>query len=335
MKVTYYTQNKDQWVPHKTKPENGTKKTFLWADVTYSLNEKKYPAFPESLGFDLKTMQKMFDSKTYITSTDDALYLKVSVPDELPIIIILSKYGFMTFSEKGMWFTKKHKIFKESKDIINEVFNYFSYQLSSILDRNSAHIEHISSSIARTNRVFSDDLEGQMDTGENKTDNFLLSHVQMQISEFGCDSIRSQRALEGFEKVVFFLINECDRLDGNFPINKQSLKDTHMNIQALQNTNQIQLGNLQYLSIVTSSLINTHQHHQVHTLTRLATILMPPSIIVAFFATQFQLPSIPWYVGYPLIIMVMSLAALISYRVVQRRERKLNKIFSRISQKEN
>lgn len=151
--------------------------------------------------------------------------------------------------------------------------------------------------------------------------NDFLKKTVATLGESGHHLMKIQQSLESVERFVDLLLQDKESLhllEGNDNFYQQ-LQNLDAEIQSQQNLAGYLVQNLAYLTDAAVGLIGVSQNNLMMFLSVLATIFIPPGLIVAIFGINFEgIPHISWVFGFALMFGAMIISSLCTYLLLKR-----------------
>lgn len=186
--------------------------------------------------------------------------------------------------------------------------------METIVDRAADVLEEIGEDLDRTSqRVF------DQTTGSNPTIvSADLQAIIQQIGRRGDLASKVRESLRSLSRAVsFFRTVEREPTGPDLTIRTTTLR---RDIQSLLEHTMFLASNTQFLLDSTLGLINIQQNAIIKIFSVAAVIFLPPTLIASIYGMNFEhMPELKWPFGYPAVLGLMVLSAVLPYRYAKRR----------------
>lgn len=185
--------------------------------------------------------------------------------------------------------------------------------IEALIHRKADLIERIQDEVDRlAQAVFG--LRGGQQTRHRRLDVLLKG-----TGKAGDITARAEESATSLNRLLHFFV-QATHERGDDPRVRQLIKAANRDINSLLDHTRFLSGRISFLLDATLGAISNEQNQVIKLFSVMAVILLPPTLIASVYGMNFRhMPELDWYLGYPLALGLMVVAAVIPYVYFRRK----------------
>lgn len=155
--------------------------------------------------------------------------------------------------------------------------------------------------------------------GGQQTRNRRLDVMLKTIGRMGETASRAEESVTSLDRLFLFL-TQAMKLRKDDHADVQRIKLVHRDIRSLTEQLHFLSDRLTFLLDAVLGMIANEQNQIIKLFSVMAVMLMPPTLVASIYGMNFKyMPELDWFVGYPLALLLMVVAALVPFIYFRRK----------------
>jgi magnesium transporter len=318
--INIYLQGKNYQF-RETKPDNTSLTQAIWIDLLNPSEEEKQEV-ENALGINIPTQAEMceIELSSRLYRDNDNLFMTAlalaysdsSKPKLAPITIILTPQQLITIryiepQSFNLFLSRLEKIkLTQPVDLLIELLDVTVGRLADILERVGHQLDEISEIILRPKTL------------DKSTKKLNYRQFLYQIGIHGDLNTKARESLITFNRSISFF----EQMKGenlHKELQQPRLFTLTKDIESLSSHADFLATKINFMLDAILGMVNIEQNNTIRIISVVAVIFLPPTLIATIYGMNFKfMPELSWYLGYPLALASMVLAAWLPYKYFKR-----------------
>jgi magnesium transporter len=228
-------------------------------------------------------------------------------PKTTAVTFILSAHRLVTvrYDDPRPFAIVEHKLARSCPPKISGE-TVFVDLLDAVVDRSADILERISAEVDQISRTIFEPEADEADTPE-------YNEILKALGRKGDLTSKVRESHVSVGRLLLFLANEAETMRWAKDMRAQ-LKSMHRDVMSLSDHATYLANKITFLLDALLGSVSIQQNNIIKLFSVAAVVFMPPTLIASIYGMNFKhMPELDWYLGYPLAIVLMVLAAIGPY----------------------